>query len=223
MNIQRLSVFGTDNIGVYIYSNDKYTFIPKNLDKNTKDTIVENLGTELIETSVSNSFLLGIFINGNNNTIILPKITKENEIKEIREQAKDTRVEVLNLKATALGNVILANDHAALIYPEFSDAEVKEIREALQVEEAKRGTIANIITVGSVGVVTKKGGIVHIDSTDDEIKDLSNFFKAKMDVGTVNFGSAFIRSGMIANYKGVLVGSSTTGPEILRIQRALGD
>jgi translation initiation factor 6 (aeIF-6) len=47
MNIQRLSIFGTDNIGVYIFSNDKYTFVPKNLDNETKKLIQENLVQKL--------------------------------------------------------------------------------------------------------------------------------------------------------------------------------
>ncbi|MBW9140983.1 MAG: translation initiation factor IF-6 [Candidatus Aramenus sp.] len=223
MNIQRISVFGTDNIGVYIFTNNKYTFVPKNIDNSTKEAIVNNLNTEIIETSIANSFLLGIFMNGNSNAILLPKIAKDEEIKEIKERAKDVRVEVLQLRATALGNIILANDRGALVYPELTDAEIKEIKEALQVDEIRRGTVANVITVGSVGVVTTKGGLVHIDATDEEVNELSKLFKVKIEVGTVNFGSAFIRSGLIANYKGVLVGTSTTGPEILRIQRAFGD
>ena len=133
------------------------------------------------------------------------------------------RVEVLNLRTTALGNVILANDNAALVYPEFSDAEARQIKEALEVDEVKKGRIAHVSVVGSVGVVTDKGGIVHIDATDEEIKELSELFKTNIDIGTVNFGSAFVRSGLVANNKGILVGSSTTGPEILRIQKALGD
>ncbi|AWR97711.1 translation initiation factor IF-6 [Acidianus sulfidivorans JP7] len=223
MNLQRLSIFGTDNIGVYIFSNDKYTIVPKNLDSETKKIIRDNLETEIIETTIADSYLIGVFVAGNNNVILLPKNVRDDEIKTIKEIAKDVKVKVLNLNTTALGNVILCNDNSALIYPEFSDYEMKEIKEALEIDNIKKGRIAHVSVVGSVGVITNKGGIVHIDATDDEINELSKFFKVKIDIGTVNFGSAFIRSGLIANYKGALVGSSTTGPEILRIQKALGD
>ncbi|ARM76474.1 translation initiation factor IF-6 [Acidianus manzaensis] len=223
MNLQRLSIFGTDNIGVYLFSNDKYTLVPKNLDTEAKKIIKENLETEIIETTIADSYLIGVFVSGNNNVILLPKNIREDELKTIKEAAKDIRVEVLNLNITALGNTILCNDYAALLYPEFSDYEMKEIKKVLEIDSIKKGRIANVSVVGSVGMITDKGGIVHIDATDDEVAELSNFFKVKIDIGTVNFGSAFIRSGLIANYKGVLVGSSTTGPEILRIQKALGD
>ncbi|MEM0168971.1 MAG: translation initiation factor IF-6, partial [Metallosphaera sp.] len=94
MNIQRFSVFGSDNVGVYIFTNDKYTIIPTNLDKQTKSLIQENLNTELIETTVADSFLIGIFVTGNNGTILLPRIAKEEEIKGIKNVAKDVNLEV---------------------------------------------------------------------------------------------------------------------------------
>lgn len=53
MNIQRLSIFGTDNIGVYMFTNDKYTLVPKGLDPETKENIVQTLGTEIIETEIA--------------------------------------------------------------------------------------------------------------------------------------------------------------------------
>jgi len=44
---------------------------------------------------------------------------------------------------------------------------------------------------------------------------------SKANVGTVNRGNIFVRSGIVANSKGALVGYETTGPELLRIQSAL--
>jgi len=223
MNIEKLTIFGTDNIGIYLFTNDKYTIVPKNLDSNTINKIQEVLKTEIIEVTIAKSFLIGIFVSGNNNVILLPKNTEENEIKKIKEIAKDVRVEVLDIKPTALGNIILTNSYGALVYPEVTNVEFNKIKEALGIDNIEKGTIANIITVGSVGVVTDKAGLLHIDATEEELQKLSNLFKVKLDTGTVNFGSAFIRSGLVANRNGVLVGASTTGPEILRIQRAFSD
>ena len=223
MIIEKLNIFGTDNIGIYLFTNDKYTIVPKNIDNNTINKIQEVLKTEIIQATIAKSFLIGIFVAGNNNVILLPKNTEDDEIKKIKEIAKDVRVEILDIKPTALGNIILTNSYGTLVYPEVTSVEFKKIREAVGIDNIEKGTIANIITVGSVGVVTDKAGLIHIDSTEDEIQKLSNLFKVKIDAGTVNFGSAFIHSGLVANRNGVLVGASTTGPEILRIQRAFSD
>jgi len=223
MIIDKLTVFGTDNIGIYLFTNDKYTIVPKNIDNDTINKIQEILKTEIIQVTVAKSFLIGILVSGNNEVILLPKNTEEDEIKKIKEIAKDVRMEVLDIKPTALGNIILANSYGALVYPELTNVEFKKIKEALGIDNIEKGTIANIITVGSVGVITNKAGLIHIDTTEEEIQRLSNLFRVKIDAGTVNFGSAFVHSGLVANDNGVLVGASTTGPEILRIQRAFSD
>jgi len=41
-------------------------------------------------------------------------------------------------------------------------------------------------------------------------------------VGTVNRGISLIRSGIVANNKGAVVGDSTTGFEMMRITEVLG-
>jgi translation initiation factor 6 len=40
----------------------------------------------------------------------------------------------------------------------------------------------------------------------------------KVDVGSVTYGTPYIRSGMIANASGVLVSEPTTGAEMGRIE-----
>ncbi|BAB66436.1 MULTISPECIES: translation initiation factor IF-6 [Sulfurisphaera] len=223
MIIDKLTIFGTDNIGIYIFTNDKYTIVPKNLDVETIQKIQETFKTEIIQTTIAKSFLIGIFVAGNNNVILLPRNVDDEEVKKIKDIARDVRVEILDIRPTALGNIILTNSYGALIYPELSSIEFKKIKESLQIDNIEKGSIANIITVGSVGVITDKAGLVHIDTTEEELDKLSKLFRVKIDTGTVNFGSAFIHSGLIANRNGVLVGSATTGPEILRIQRAFSD
>jgi translation initiation factor 6 len=221
MIINKLNIFGNDNIGVYIFSNDKYTLIPRGLDTKTKEIISETLKTELVEAEVARSPLLGVFINGNNDIILVPKIVTNDELINLKENLKDVRVEILDVRATALGNVILMNNYGALLYPEFTEVEISKISQILGLQNIRKGGIANIITVGAVGVITNKGGVVHIDASEEELKNLEKLFNVKLDVSTVNFGSVFLRSGLVANSNGALVGSSTTGPEILRIQKAL--
>jgi translation initiation factor 6 len=221
MNLDKLSIFNVDTIGVYCFTNNKYTLIPTGLSPEVKSKIREVLATEVLEVHVAGTSLLGIMVAGNNNGILLPRNVKEEELREMKKL--DLKVSVLNSKSTALGNVILCNDKGAIVYPEMEKDSIKTIKEVLEVEELSSATIADVITVGSVAVVTNKGALVHVDASDKDIKVLSNLLKVKVEVGTVNFGSPFIKSGVLANDKGIIVGTSTTGPEIVRIQRALGD
>jgi translation initiation factor 6 len=107
-----------------------------------------------------------------------------------------------------------------LAYPFLNERELEEISDALGVE-VERGSVANVPTVGSVLVVTDRGGIVHPEASEEEIEALSKKFGVSIAPGTVNFGVAFIRTGLVANNKGAIVGEDTTGPELARIQMAL--
>ena len=43
-----------------------------------------------------------------------------------------------------------------------------------------------------------------------------------MEIGTVNYGTSFLGSGVVANSKGALIGNATTGIETNRVEWALG-
>lgn len=46
MTLQKITVFGSDNIGVYVFTNNKYTLVPPGLERETKDVIEEVLRTD---------------------------------------------------------------------------------------------------------------------------------------------------------------------------------
>ena len=56
----------------------------------------------------------------------------------------------------------------------------------------------------------------------DEAKLIEETLGVPAMVGTVSFGSPFVGAGICSSNKGVVVGSETTGPELNRIEDALG-
>jgi len=220
MPIERLSLWGNPHIGVYIFANDSIAIVPPGIDRKDLEIIRSTLGVEIVETTIGGMRIVGVLIAGNNNGILLPRFVEESEIQAIK-RVFDGVVEVVIGRMTALGNVVLANDKAALVHPEADSSFIEKVRDVLGVE-VEKGSIAEIPTVGSAATVTNKGGLVHPDATDEELRFLSNFFSVPVDVGTVNFGIGFIRSGLVANTHGALVGERTTGPEMLRITQVLG-
>ena len=124
---------------------------------------------------------------------------------------------IIDTKLTALGNNLIIKDNICLANPNFSSKTLKQL-ENFKVTQDK---IANFSIVGSCAVLTKKGGLLHIDSTESDIKKIENLFKVKFDIGTVNMGNPYVHSGIIANSNGYIVGGQTSGPEIMRIDFAL--
>ena len=220
MPLDKLRVFGNPNIGVYIFTNNKVALIPKGVTPQVREKVANTLSVEVIEAQIAGTPLLGVFVAGNDNAVLLPNIARDEEVEELRELG--LRVVVIDTKYTALGNVILSNSKAAILYEGFSNEEVKAIVNALGISKYVKKRFGDIVTVGSAAVVTDKGAVVHPDLSDEDIRFISEFFDVVADVGTVNFGVAFIKTGLVANNYGALVGERTTGPEIMRITKALG-
>ena len=220
MALNKLSIYGNINIGVYVFTNNHLALVPPNIEDKHKKIIIETLNVEVHEVKVADSALIGILIAGNDNGILLPRIVRDEEYKHIK-RLLDINVGILHSRFTALGNIILTNNKVALVHPELENEAITVIKDFLGVEEVVKGTIAKLPVVGSVAVLNSKGCAVHPDASEEDIKMLEELFKVNVGIATVNFGVTFLRSGIIANDHGALVGEATTGPEMMRIQTIL--
>lgn len=173
---------------------------------------------EVYRSDVAEISLVGSMLALNSNGLLLPWNTTDKELKGF--QLLDLNVERLNDKHTALGNLILANDFGALVSSLISKESKERIEEVLDVEVAQR-EYQGFKTLGSIGVATNKGALMHPDLTDEDLEDIESILKVEVDIGTVNRGIGYVRTGLVANSKGALIGKNTTSPEIARIEDAL--
>ncbi|ABU81471.1 translation initiation factor IF-6 [Ignicoccus hospitalis] len=213
-----ISIFGNPNIGVYMFANDDFALIPPGVKEDVVKKVESALKVTVVEAKVADSTLLGLFVNGNNHALVVPSIIKEYELENLKREL-DLPIKVVYSKLTAMGNVILCNDKFALFHPEMSNW-VKDVTEVLGVP-GETGTIAGVPTVGSVAVINDKGGLVHPDASDEELNELEKKFQVVLDIGTVNYGVPYVKTGLVANNKGAVVGDLTTGVEMARVARAL--
>ncbi len=95
------------------------------------------------------------------------------------------------------------------------------MEETLRIE-LRRSRIAGIENVGSVAVANNKGVLCHPKTSDQELEELRDFFGLEVDIGTVNYGTSLIGSGVVANTKGALIGNTSTGIELNRVEWTLG-
>ena len=225
MHIERLDFENSPYLGVYGTATDRVVLIREGLGEKKLEVLREVLKVPLIETSIMKSRIVGIFAAGNSNAIIVPWYVWDAELDYINGQLKEHGIdmEVVPFRSTltAFGNLILANDRAALISAKFTREEAKKLEDILGVE-VERGMIGDYHAVGSAGVVTNRGGLVHPEASDEELEWLRDLFKVDIYVGTANMGVPFVGSCMLANSHGVVVGHLTTGPEIVKIEEALG-
>lgn len=206
-------------MGIYCFSNERLAILPKGISKNKTKEFSECLKVSILESNLAGSRLLGIFSVANSKGLVLPYIAHDHEIKTIKS-ISDMNVGILHDKNTAIGNLILANDYGAVAGSIFPNKTLRKISDILDVEVVK-GEISSLPFVGSMAIATNKGILAHSFIKDEEKKLISEILKVEVTNGTINNGSPFIRSGLIANSKGAVVGYPTVGKELMAITRAI--
>lgn len=217
--LRRINLTGNPNLGVYISVTDQIAIVPFNLPEAMEDSIKEALEIDVIRTTISGSNLCGALAFGNSKGLIVSPYTLDKEI-ELLEEA-GINVAVIPDKYTAVGNIIAANDHGAIVSPLISERSIDIIEEHLDVR-VERLEIAGFNIIGSLVTVTNKGALVHREASESELKFVENVFKVEADIGTVGQGINLVGACSIANSYGAIVPENSTGPEMARIEEALG-
>ena len=217
--LKRINLTGNPNLGVYISVNDEVAIVPFNLPTEMESVMKEALEVDLIRTSITGCNLNGVLATGNSNGFVVSPHTTDREI----ELLEDAGLNVARLpgKYTAVGNILAVNDYGAIAGPNIKEETVKVIEDTLKVP-VKVYQFADSKIVGSASIVTNKGALLHRDTLSNELEFVEEFFKVEGNIGTVCKGMPLVGACGIANSNGVMVGENTTGPEMARIEEALG-
>ena len=213
MNFLRTDFYGDPNLGLYGFATEKYCLLgfKSKITKRVKKV----LKVPVHSHNVMNTSLLGIFLAGNSSGVIAPKILGD----EVDSIKKSFNALVLDSRYTALGNLVLMNDKGIVISPLLKKEKnrIKKFFE-LPCEVSKLG---NSKVVGSLALATSRGCIVDPRAREKEMVLLKRVLKVDVDIGTVNFGSPFVKAGLIGNSNGFIVSSMTSGQEMGKIAEAL--
>ena len=217
--LKRINLTGNPNLGVYISVNDEVAIVPFNLPTEMEPIMKEALEVDIIRTSIAGCNLNGVLSTGNSNGFVVSPHTTDREM-EILEDA-GLNVARLPGKYTAVGNILAVNDYGAMAGPNIKEETIKVIEDTLKVP-VKIYQFADSKIVGSASIVTNKGALLHRATLSNELEFVEEFFKVEGNIGTVCKGMPLVGACGIANSNGVMVGENTTGPEMARIEEALG-
>jgi translation initiation factor 6 len=215
--IYRFTVYKSPNLGIFVKANDSYVLVPHGFAETKTGKLSEYLQVQEITASVGGTRLLGPMTVINNNGILLPPIASDQELESLKKSSK-LNVERLETKYTAIGNLIAANDNGALVSPLLKGEVDRQIRDVLGIAPTTM-SVGGFVQTGSMVVATNGGAGVHPKATEDEVKAISEVLQVPAEPVTINDGVPFLSSGVVANTKAVVVGSLTTGPELIMLSR----
>ena len=218
MGIYRYNIYKSPNVGLFVKANDRIIIVPFGFAQTKISKLMQYLDVkEEIYASIGGMRLIGPMTVMNNNGILVPSIASDEEI-QLLKHATALNVERLKSKLTAIGNLISTNDNGALVSPLFKGEIDKQTQDVLGVS-VHSTTVGGFIQTGSMVVATNIGAAVHPKTTEEEIKVISEVLQVEVEPVTVNGGIPFLSSGIVANSKSVVVGSSTSGPELIMLSR----
>ncbi len=186
--------------------------------KTKAEKLAKYLEVEPLYTAVANTRLMGALMSINNHGVLLPTTAYQDEYDFLKKET-DLEVGVLDSKYTALGNVICTNDKGAIVSPWLSQSDVETIKQVLDVEVVQK-RISGLNQVGALMVANNSGGVIHPEADEEDMKMFANVLGIHLEHSTINAGVPFVESGILANNHTVVVGSMTTGPEIMMLTRA---
>tara|TARA_B100000686_G_scaffold177138_1_gene184130 strand:+ start:283 stop:945 length:663 start_codon:yes stop_codon:yes gene_type:complete len=211
-------ILGHSQVGVYLSVIGDVLFIPRNLDDPSAEEVESAFAMETHRFQVGGSSLLGSLLRGNRHGIAVADIATEDDLDELTSFGP---VVVMESGVNAAGNLIECNDNGAILSPTIPESGAQMISEVLSVP-TMRTEVAGHKTVGSMLVANNKGVLAHPDVKTHEVESIQKTLDVPVMVGTVTFGSPYVGAGCCASDSHALVGTGSTGPELNRIEDALG-
>jgi translation initiation factor 6 len=223
MHLKKVSINGNPNIGLYGFATDSFCIVGREVPEKLIEDMKIILDVPIYQMTLAGTSLIGVFMAGNENDILIPDIAFDSEKDVLEELSKKHgfKLHIIQTELTALGNNIACSDKGCLISPDFDKNDMEQIKKALGLE-VKEGQIAGLPTVGSLVAANKKGCAIHRDAEDFEIDFVSSLLGYTCETATVNMGNPFLKSGILVNTNGFLVGDISGGPEINYLDEIFG-
>jgi len=216
----RAAFSGSSYVGVFARATDRCLLIRPDVDESLLEDCGAELAVPVVATTVGGSGTVGALTAGNSHGLVVSSRIRERERERITDTV-DVPVTELPGRINAAGNVVLANDSGAYVHPDLPREAVQAVKDGLSVP-VERDDLAGVKTVGTAALATNEGVLCHPKATDEELDELEAALGVPADIGTVNYGGPLVGSGLVANSEGYVVGEGTTGPELGRIDLALG-
>ena len=219
--VSLLELENNAQIGMYFLATDNFVLCgKKNLTLEQKQSIEGILQVPLIEFSCYNTELVGVFmqVDRDSQKIYVPFDIYEEELVQLKELCTKHNYEIISINSTqnTLGNLIASTKNHMIISFELK-------KNVLEIEKAssKKVFILEDNNLHQAGALLYSVKNKTLASTGLRDEDLEKLEKEIENITTVNSGSLYISSGIVANSFGILIGNSTTSVEIQTILESL--
>jgi len=215
--ISLLEFDSNPNIGLYLFVNDKFCLLGKEVSEEKKKEIENILNVPVYNLTIIGSDLVGVFVAGNNDFILIPK-AHDYELKKIEEICAKHEVilHVVDEKLNTFGNNFCVGNDKIIINPNYDTKFKNKLAKKTNYEIIKLKN-KEFESAGSVCKFLNGKFFISQEISENDVKKFSSDV---CGVGTINAGSNMISSGVVGNSYGLLLGSMSTTIEISNITQS---
>merc|ERR1719263_920768 len=218
----RIQFEGSSDVGVFTKLTNSYCLVGSIGSSKNFFSVFENELSEqipVIPCCITGTRIVGTLCAGNRHGLLLPDSTTDIELQHIKNCLPNkVKVRKIEERLSALGNVIMCNDYVALVHPDLEKETEEIISDTLKVEVFQHSIAENLL-VGTYGVISNQGGLVHSRCSKEDLHELSNILQIPIRTGTINRGSTVLGAGLVVNDWTAFCGVDTTGTEIAVIDQ----
>ncbi len=202
-------------VGAYISLFGERAIVPPIAPNGFLGRLENHLGAKYVVTTLGGVSTIGSMVAMNKDKMILPRTIQEDELSAIMQTGSDALI--VNSKLLAWGNLVTLNNKGAIISNIVPEAVKREIADFLGIE-CVPVSIGGFRTVGSLFAISNDFGLVSPLVKTNVYELAESVLRIRLSSCTVNDGERLVRLGVVLNERGIIVGRTTTGAELMAIQ-----
>ena len=209
---------GDANIGLYMFANDKFCILGKQISQSKKKEIEKVLKVPVYNASVIGTELIGVFVSGNKDYVLIPDMY-DYEMEIFEEITTKHNIKLILIKNTinTYGNNICFGNKKILLNSKYSDGFKKKLENETE-HKCIIIEVEDYENIGALCIYKNSRYFLSSQITEENAKEIASQVSG---VGTVNSGSNYVSSGIVSNSKGLILGFACSTVEIQNITESL--
>ncbi|MFP3166813.1 MAG: hypothetical protein RXQ68_00055 [Candidatus Nanopusillus sp.] len=205
MIVKKADYISIPSIGIVMHIFEDFLLASKS-EKNN----IERMNIDIKKYYIESPIVSPYFIEYNNGIIISSNAPEE--LKNILKNHFD--IIEIDFIENLIGNIFLIGKNG-IIYSYGKDSDVKKISEKLSLPAYK---IKTKYLFGSISKLYNNKLLISQELSDKIIEKVKEITGYSLDIGSINFGSPYLRYGIEINKEYLIIGKYSTGHEIIKVE-----
>jgi translation initiation factor 6 len=220
-HILKTAIASNTYVGLCGFATDTFCLVGFSTPQKTIDELKNTLQVPVYPISIAGTALVGVFVTGTKDLLLVPHIIYDDELVALKKILPAVQIHVVDSRHTALANIFCVHEKAILYSKVVEQTVIDELKKIVS-QPLLKTDIADCEVPGSCIAFGMQGALIHPVASDSQLDEFEKLFGVAFTKSTVNWGSPYVKTGIISNKYGFVIGQSSSGPEVQNADLGLG-